>query len=175
MIELACLAHGQLEDLLGAGRIGKVLAPCAPVCSLALLDGSLDLVPDVVEVSVQIRQNGTRHTVTLANDPKQDVLGSDELMMESRRLLPRHLEDLAHAISEVVTVQSTPADPVANLVSPQVNNTGGYVMCQWEWYKEIFWGSDGRVGSAPTNSATLSPISRVPIECSPTPAMSRVR
>src|SRR5258706_69257 len=150
MIELACLAHRELEDLFGTGRIRNVVAP---VCSLALLDGLLDLVPDVFEVSVQILQDGTRHTVTLTNDPEQDVLGSDELLMEARRLLPRHLEDFARAIREVVTVQSTPADPVANLVSPEVNNTGGYVMCQWEWYKEA---GDGRVGGGPTSPAASS-------------------
>src|SRR6266516_479507 len=138
MIELACLAHRELEDLLVTGRIGKVLARGAPVCSLALLDGLLDLGSDVFEVCVQIRQDGTGHTVTLTNDAEQDVLGSDELMMESRRLLPRHLEDLARAIREVVAVQSAPVDPVANLVSPEVNNMGGYVMCQWEWYNVLF-------------------------------------
>ena len=64
MVELACLRHRELENLLGARRIGKLAQSDR---RLALSDRLLDTLVDLVQIHVQVRQNRRRDSLALPN------------------------------------------------------------------------------------------------------------
>src|ERR1051325_1015145 len=102
VIQLAGFAHRELEHLLGARRIGQTVTGGRG--RFPLLDGLFDLLLDLFEVDVEVGQNGRRHPLALADQPEQDVLGSNVLVVQPRGFFPRHLQDFPHTIREVVPV-----------------------------------------------------------------------
>src|SRR5438874_150538 len=70
------------------------LAGCAPEPEAAGPDG----------ISLPSR----RDALPFADQPQQDVLGPHVLMVQAGGFFPRHLQDLAHAIREVVAVHLSP-------------------------------------------------------------------
>src|SRR3989441_526125 len=106
MVQLARLTHRQLEHLLGAGGIREVWPGRRR--RLTLLHGLFDFLLNLFQVDVEIGQDGRRHAFAFADQPQQDVLGPYVLVVQPRGFLPRHLQDLAHAIREVVAVHRSP-------------------------------------------------------------------
>ncbi len=109
MIELARFHHGELKHLLGARRVRQLRSRgrrCLP-----LLDRLLDLLLNFVEVDAQVLQDGRSHPFTFANESEQYVLGADVLVTQPLRLFPRHCENLANALREIVSVHRV--DPVS--------------------------------------------------------------
>ena len=102
VIQLARLAHGELEHLLGARGIGKI-GP-GRLAGFPLLDRLFDLLLNLVELDAEILQNGRGDALTLADQAEQDVLGPHVLVVEACGLLARHREDLPHPLGEVVAV-----------------------------------------------------------------------
>ena len=105
VVELARLAHGELEDLLRARRIGKIGA--GRLRRFPLLDGLLDLLLNLVEIDAQVLENRRGDALTLADEAEQDVLRPHVLVVETRGFLARHREDLPHTLGEVVAVHSS--------------------------------------------------------------------
>src|SRR5438309_2065948 len=106
VVQLARLAHRELEHFLGPGGVRQV-GPGGGG-RFALLHRLLDLLLDLFEVDVEIRQYGRGDAFAFADQPQQNVLGPHVLVVQPRSFLPRHLEDLAHPIREVVPVHRSP-------------------------------------------------------------------
>jgi hypothetical protein len=99
VVELACLGHGELQHLLGARRVRQLAQGDG---RLAAAHGLFDLFLYLVEVHVEVVQNGGRHTLALADQAQQDVLGADVVVLEPDGLFAGHREHLAHAVGEIV-------------------------------------------------------------------------
>ncbi len=96
---LTGLRHRELEHLLGARRVGQLAhgRPRLPLPNL-LLGPLLYL----IEVHVQVEQHGGRDALALPDQPQQNVLGADVVVLETDRLFARHRQDFAYPISEIV-------------------------------------------------------------------------
>src|SRR5207247_8703894 len=63
-----------------------------------------DLLLNLFQIDVEIGQNRRGNAFALADQPEQDVLGADVLVMQTRRLFARHLQNFPNAIREIVAV-----------------------------------------------------------------------
>ena len=81
--ELQRLAQRQLEDLLGAGREGDV----AGRRRSALADDLLDLLAHGLERDAERLERLRGDALTLVDEPEQDVLGADVVVVEEASLL----------------------------------------------------------------------------------------
>ena len=116
VVELAGFRHRQLEHLLGARRVRQVRP--GDGAGFPLLDRLLDLLLDFLEIDVEIGQDSSRDTFALADEAKEDVLGAHVFVVQPGSLLPRHLEDFANPISEVVAVHTVPRGQWSELQGP---------------------------------------------------------
>src|SRR5213592_1295317 len=85
-----------------AGGIGQVGAGGGG--RFPLLDRLLDLLLNVFEIDVEIREDRGGHALALADQAEQDVLGPDVLVVQTGGFFPRHLQDFPHPIRKVVAV-----------------------------------------------------------------------
>src|SRR3989442_3758432 len=63
---------------------------------------------DFLEVDVEVGEDRGGDALAFADQAQQDVLGPDVLVMQAGGFLPRHLQNLAHPIPEVVAVHLPP-------------------------------------------------------------------
>src|SRR5438309_8094313 len=92
VIQLARLAHGELEHFLCARGVRKVRP--SSLGGFPLFDRFFDFLLNLIELDAEILQNSGRHALTLSDEAKQDVLSPHVLVMEACCLLSRHREDL---------------------------------------------------------------------------------
>src|SRR5690606_14362144 len=78
---------GRRGRLLRTARGGRLLA----LVTVEQLD---HLLPDSVEISSKLDQHLGGHTLTLTDEPEQDVLGADVVVTQLQSLTERQLEDL---------------------------------------------------------------------------------
>ncbi len=90
------LAKGQLEDLLRARRERDL--PGGDLLTGA--DDPHDLCADALDGDVQRFENASGEALLLAEQPEQDVLGADVVVLESARLLLREDDDLPCSLCE---------------------------------------------------------------------------
>src|SRR6266550_3249647 len=64
----------------------------------------LDLLLNLLEVDVEVGQDRRGDAFSLADQPEQDVLGADVLVMQTRRLFAGHLQNFPDTIREIVAV-----------------------------------------------------------------------
>jgi hypothetical protein len=57
---------------------------------------------DLLEIHVEVGQHRGGHTFTLADEPEQQVLGPDVIVLQANGFLASHREDLPHPVGEVV-------------------------------------------------------------------------
>jgi hypothetical protein len=94
--ELQRLAKAQLQDLLGTRREGDVTARGL----LTLTDDLLDLLPDRLERDAQALQGLGRDALTLVDQPQEDVLGTDVVVVEHAGLFLRQHDNPSSPIGE---------------------------------------------------------------------------
>ena len=99
VVQLARLGHRELEHLLGARRIRQLAQRDG---RLALADGLLDPLVDLLQIDVQVGEHGRGDALALADQAEEDVLGADVVVLEADRLLARHRQDLPNPVGEVV-------------------------------------------------------------------------
>ena len=90
------LAEGQLEDLLGPRRERDL----AGGDLLTGADDPHDLRADALDGDVKGLENAGGEALLLAEQPEQDVLGADVVVLESARLLLREDHDLPGSLCE---------------------------------------------------------------------------
>src|SRR5687767_1746215 len=115
MGEVASFGHCELENFLGARGIGKVGTGCGR--RLSLLYRVLDLLLNFVEVHAEVLQHRRSDAFALTDQPEQDVLGADVFVPKPFRLFPRHCEDFANTLGEVVPVHRV--DPMSFASTPR--------------------------------------------------------
>ena len=96
--EPAGLVDGELDDPLRA-RGQPDLADDRPI---AAPDDELDGRPDLGQLDVHVLEDARRDALALADEPEQQVLGADVVVVEPLRLVLRERQDLARAIRELV-------------------------------------------------------------------------
>ena len=96
--EAARLVDGQLDDPLGAGRE----ADLADDRAIAAPDDELDRRPDLGQLDVHVLEHAGGDALALADEPEQQVLRADVVVVEPLRLVLRERQDLARAIRELV-------------------------------------------------------------------------
>jgi len=99
VVELARLGHGELEHLLGARGIGQFAERDR---GLPLPDRLFHPLVNLIEVDVQVGEYRGCDSLPLADEPEEDVLGPDVVVLEADRLLARHRQDLTNTVGEVV-------------------------------------------------------------------------
>ena len=100
--KIAGFAHGELENFLGAGCIWEVGTRRG--CRFPFLDGLFDLLLDLIEIYAEILKDRRGDTFSFADKAEQYVLSADVFVMEPRRLLTGHGENLSYSLCEVVPV-----------------------------------------------------------------------
>ena len=105
VVELARLAHRELEHFLGARRVRKV-GP-GRLTGFALLDRLLDFLLDVVQLDAEVLEDRRRDALALANQSEQDVLSPHVFVVETGGLLARHRENFPHPLGEVIAVHGS--------------------------------------------------------------------
>src|SRR5581483_7724190 len=98
VVEPARLVDGQLDDLLCPWRQAD-LAHHHPV---ATADDELDGRANLVELDAHVRQNLGGYPLALADQPEQQMLGSDVVVVKALGLLLREGEDLPRSLRELV-------------------------------------------------------------------------
>ena len=107
VVQFAGLGHGELQHLLGSRRVGQ-LTHRRPGLTLAhLLFGAL---LNLVQIDVQVQQHGRRDAFSLTDQPQQDVLGPDIVVLQANGLLSGHRQNLTDTICEIV-IHRTPSRP----------------------------------------------------------------
>ena len=96
--QAAGLVDRQLDDALGAGRQPD-LADDRPVASP---DDELDRGPDLGQLDVHVLEDARGDALALADEPEQQMLRADVVVVEPLRLVLRECQDLARAIRELV-------------------------------------------------------------------------
>ena len=102
VIELARLAHGELEHLLRARCIREI--GTGGLTGFPLLHRLFDLLLDVVQLDVEVLEHRRCDALALANQAKQNMLGPHVFVVEPRGLLAGHRKDFPHPLGEVVAV-----------------------------------------------------------------------
>ena len=90
------LAKGELEHLLRARRQRDLASPDL----VALADDAGDLGADLLDSDVERLEHAGGDPLPLAQQPEQDVLRPDVVVLESPRLLLREDDDLARALGK---------------------------------------------------------------------------
>ena len=96
--ELQRLTQRQLQDLLGSGGEGDVPGGRA----LALADDLLDLGPDGLQRDAERLQRLGGDPFALVDQPEQDVLGADVVVIEEPSLLLREHDDPSSPVGEAL-------------------------------------------------------------------------
>ena len=96
--EPASLVDRELDHALGAGRQPD-FADDRPV---ATPDDELDCGPHLGELDVHVLENARRNSLALADEPEQQMLGADVVVVEPLRLILRKRQYLARAVRELV-------------------------------------------------------------------------
>ena len=96
--EAAGLVDRQLDDPLRAWRQPD-LADDRPI---AAADDELDRGPDLGQLDVHVLEDARRDALALADEPEEQVLRADVVVVEALRLVLRECQDLARAIRELV-------------------------------------------------------------------------
>ncbi len=91
MVQAQRLAQRELKDLLRAWREGDVSGRCA----LARADNGLDPRPSLVESHSSGQQGPPCDAVRLGQQPEQQVLGADVVVVEPPSLVLGEHDDLA--------------------------------------------------------------------------------
>ena len=102
--ELQRLAEAELEDLLGTRREGDVAAGRRA----ALTDDLLDLVADRFEADAERFQGLGRDTLAFVNQPEQDVLGADVVVVEQTRFFLRQHHHSSSPVGEPLEHRDIP-------------------------------------------------------------------
>ncbi len=102
VVELASLAHGELEHFLGARGIRQIGA--GRLTGFPFLDRLLDFLLDVVQLDAQVLEHRRGDALTFADQSEKNVLRPDVLVVEACRLFASHREHLSHSLGEVVAV-----------------------------------------------------------------------
>ena len=97
VVQVACLFHRILDDLLGTRRL-RQLAHRDHFWSA--LDQLLDFQANLAEIDVQVLQHVGGDAAAFFDQSQQDVLGADILVVESLRLLVRQLHHLSGSIGK---------------------------------------------------------------------------
>src|SRR3569833_3923469 len=105
MVELARLAHGELEHFLCARSIWEIGA--GRLTGFALLDRLLDFLLDVVQLDAQVLEDRRSDALTFAYQAKQNVLRPHVFVVEARGFLASHRKDFPHPLGEVVAVHGS--------------------------------------------------------------------
>ena len=119
--ELQRLAQRQLQDLLGARGEGDV----AGGRGLALADDLLDLLADALQRDAQRLQGLGRDTLTLVDQPEQDVLGADVVVVEHPRFFLREHDHSAGPVGEPLEHLLPPGGCCVATVSPALSRPCG--------------------------------------------------
>ena len=110
------LAQRQLEDLLGARRERDL----AGGDLVALADDARDLRADLLHRDVERLEDARGETLLLAQQPEQDVLRADVVVLQRPRLVLRENDDLPCPFGESLEQLLRPSFP---LVSPEIDGT----------------------------------------------------
>ncbi len=94
--ELQCLTQAELEDLLGPRRERDVTGGGL----LALADDLLHLLADGLEADAEALEGLARDAFALVDQPEQDVLGADVVVVEAPCLFLGEHDDAAGAVCE---------------------------------------------------------------------------
>src|SRR5207245_7898629 len=70
--------------------------------TIAPTDDELDRGPHLGELDVHVLQDARCHTLALADEPEQQVLGTDVVVVEALRLILREGEYLPRSVCELV-------------------------------------------------------------------------
>ena len=98
VVEAPRLVHRQLDHLLGARGQPDVAGDRA----VAAADDELDRAAHLVQVDAEIGEDLRRHALALTDEPEQQVLGTDVVVVEALRLLLGKLQHLAGALGKFV-------------------------------------------------------------------------
>ena len=98
VVEPARLVDGQLDHALGARRQPDV----ADDRAIATADDELDRGAHLGQLDVQVLEHPRRDALALADEPEQQVLGADVVVVEALRLVLRKCQDLARPLGELV-------------------------------------------------------------------------
>src|SRR5207247_2128468 len=96
--EAARLVDGQLDDALGAGRQADLTDHRA----IAAADDELDRRAHLGQLDVHVLEDARRHTLALPDEPEQQVLSADVVVVEPLSLILSQCQDLSRAIRELV-------------------------------------------------------------------------
>src|ERR1035437_394606 len=96
--EPAGLVDGQLDDSLGAWGQSHL----ADDRAIAPSDDELDGCPNLGQLDVHVLENARGHALALPDEAKEQMLGSDVVVVEPLRLVLSQRQDLARAIRELV-------------------------------------------------------------------------
>ena len=118
--ELQRLAERQLEDLLGARREGDV----ARRRRAALADDLLDLAAHGLERDAERLEGLGRDAFALVDQPEQDVLGADVVVVEEARFFLRQDDDPAGPVGEPFE-QGEPPAPIWGIRGSSVSLAPG--------------------------------------------------
>src|SRR5690606_20740968 len=77
---------------------------------LPLADGLLHSLVDLLQIDVEVHQDGGGNALALANQSQEDVLRAHVIVLEPDGLLPCHRQDLPDTVREVV-IHGTPRRP----------------------------------------------------------------
>ena len=69
---------------------------------IAAPDDELDRAADLGQLDAQVLEHACGHAVALADEPEQQVLGADVVVVEALRFFLRERQDLACPLSELV-------------------------------------------------------------------------
>src|SRR5438552_10226852 len=116
--QLARLVDAQFEHALRARREGDL-----PDRERAAGRGdhALDRLADRVQIEPQVVQHRGRDAFSLADDPEEQVLGADVIVLKPRGLFPREIHHLPHAFRELVMHGSRPPPPFRLVASRNRN------------------------------------------------------
>ena len=97
VVQVASLFHRVLDHLFGSRRLGK-LAHRDHIWSR--LNDLFDFDADLAEINFQVLQHVSGDAGTFFDQAKQDVFGTDVLVVEPLRFLIRELHHFASAVSK---------------------------------------------------------------------------
>src|SRR5438477_10586596 len=96
--EAASFVHCQLDDLLSAGREPNL----ADDHAIAAANNELDGAANLVQLNAEIAQHLGGYALTLSDQPKQQVLSADVVVVEALGFFLREHEHLAGSLSKFV-------------------------------------------------------------------------
>ena len=98
VIESARFVDRELDDLLGAWRQTDVAGDRA----IATTDDELDRAAHLVQLDAKIAEHLGGNAFTFADEPEQQVLGPDVVVVKALRLLLRKLQDFSRSLGKFV-------------------------------------------------------------------------